>query len=107
MMNLPPPPAHPTRAVMQGNSGVFTLTPNMEMRVGRDGSTCAILLTEAQVSSFHATVKMQDAQVWIRDENSNNGTFVAGQRLAPGQWTPVSHGGNVRFGPDEFYIRLE
>jgi hypothetical protein len=106
-MNLPPPPPNPTRAVMQGNSGVFTLTPNVEMRVGRDGSSCAILLTEPQVSSHHATMKLQDAQVWVRDENSNNGTFVAGSRLGPGQWVPIPHGGSVRFGPDEFLIRLE
>jgi pSer/pThr/pTyr-binding forkhead associated (FHA) protein len=50
---------------------------------------------------------MQETQVWVRDENSNNGTFVGGQRLGPGQWTPVPHGGNLRFGPDEFVIRLE
>ncbi len=102
-----PPPAEPTRAVLQGGSGVFTVVPNMEMRVGRDASSCAILLTEPQVSSVHASVKLEAGQLLVRDENSNNGTFIAGNRLMAGQWTPVPHGCSLRFGPDEFFARLE
>jgi predicted component of type VI protein secretion system len=43
----------------------------------------------------------------IRDENSNNGTFVNGNRLPPGVWTPAQSGSLVRFGPVEFSVRLE
>jgi hypothetical protein len=101
------PPAEPTRAVLQGRSGVFTIMPNLEMRIGRDATNCAILLTEPQVSSVHATVKLEGGQVYLRDESSNNGTFIGEARLPAGQWTPVPHGGSVRFGPDEFALRLE
>ncbi len=102
-----PVPQNPTRAVLQGGSGVFTIVPNMEMRVGRDAASCAILLTEPQVSSVHATLKLEAGQLMVRDENSNNGTFVAGMRLAAGQWSPVPHGSSLHFGPDEFFARLE
>jgi hypothetical protein len=102
-----PVPQNPTRAVLQGSSGVFTIVPNMEMRVGRDAANCAILLTEPQVSSVHATVKLEAGQLMVRDENSNNGTFVAGVRVAAGQWCPVPHSSSLHFGPDEFFARLE
>ncbi|MEN9578947.1 MAG: hypothetical protein RJA70_1956 [Pseudomonadota bacterium] len=104
---VPPPPAHASRAVLQGRSGVFTVPPELEMRVGRDGATCAILLSDPTVSSFHATVKLQNGQLWVRDENSNNGTFIGGTRLAPAQWTPVAHGSALHFGTADFTARLE
>jgi hypothetical protein len=104
---LPPPPPNATRAVLQGASGVFTVVPGMEMRVGRDSATCAILLVEPQVSSFHATVKLEGGHLFVRDENSNNGTFIQGVRISASQWAPVPHGGSLRFGPDAFTVRLE
>ncbi len=109
----PPPdpyaaaPAVITRAVLQGGPGVFTVTPGIEMRIGRDGAQCAILLTEPRVSGVHATVRIDAGQLQLRDDNSNNGTVVNGTRLAPGVWTPVPNGSLVRFGPVEFSIRLE
>ncbi|HEX2731756.1 MAG TPA: FHA domain-containing protein [Polyangiaceae bacterium] len=105
--NFGPAPVNPSRAVLQGSAGVFTVVPGMEMRVGRDAATCAILLNDGQVSSFHASVKLENGTVFVRDENSNNGTFVQGTRIAPGQWVALGHGSSVRFGPGEFGVRLE
>lgn len=102
-----PAPASPTRAVLQGNAGVFTVTPDVEMRVGRDGATCAILLSDPAVSTFHATVKLHQGQLFIRDENSNNGSFINGSRLPPNQWAPAPHGSTVYFGSSQFMARLE
>jgi pSer/pThr/pTyr-binding forkhead associated (FHA) protein len=79
----------------------------MEMRAGRDGAMCQILLTEPRVSGSHATVKFEGGQLLVRDENSNNGTFLNGQRLPPGVWTPAAPGAMLRFGPVEFSVRLE
>jgi len=109
----PPPdpyaaaPAVITRAVLQGGPGVFTVTPGIEMRIGRDGAQCAILLTEPRVSGVHATARIDGGQFQLRDDNSNNGTVVNGTRLAPGVFTPVPNGSLVRFGPVEFSVRLE
>nr|AQQ74812.1 hypothetical protein [uncultured bacterium] len=102
-----PPPAVVNRAVLQGPFGALNVVPGMEMRLGRDGASCALLVADPSVSSFHATVKLEGGQLWVRDENSNNGTYVGGARLAPGQWTPLNHGSSVRFGPLEFMIRFE
>ncbi len=101
------PPAAASRATLQGAAGVFTVVPGVEMRAGRDGAQCGILLTEPRVSGVHATVRLDGGQLLVRDENSNNGTHVNGTRLSAGVWTPAPNGSLVRFGPVEFTVRLE
>jgi hypothetical protein len=96
-----------TRALLQGTGGVFTVPAGTEMRIGRDGALCQILLTEPRVSGVHAAAKLENGQLMIRDEKSNNGTVVNGVRLAPGVWTLAPNGSVVRFGPAEFNVRLE
>jgi len=100
-------PGAPTRGVIAGAAGVFTVTPGLEMRVGRDGATCQILLTEPRVSGNHATLKFEAGQLLVRDEGSNNGTYLNGQRIPASMWTPVAPGTSLRFGPVEFAVRLE
>lgn len=95
------------RATLQGSAGMFTLLPGTELRAGRDGRECGILLSEPRVSGVHASVKLEHGQLLLRDENSNNGTELNGSRLAAGVWTPVQSGSLIRFGPVEFSARLE
>jgi pSer/pThr/pTyr-binding forkhead associated (FHA) protein len=94
------------RATLTGAAGTFTIMPGGEMRAGRDGSQCAILLSEPRVSGVHATLKIENGQLWVRDENSNNGTMVNGNPLGPAVWTPVPNGSLLRFGPVEFSVRI-
>jgi pSer/pThr/pTyr-binding forkhead associated (FHA) protein len=110
------PPADPyattgtraaARATLQGAAGVFTIVPGVEMRAGRDGAQCGILLAEPRVSGVHATLKLEGGQLLVRDENSNNGTLVNGNKLTPGTWSSIMDGSLVRFGPVEFNTRLE
>jgi hypothetical protein len=107
MGGMGPPLGGATRATLSGPGGIFTVLPGMEMRAGRDGGACQILLTEPRVSGTHATVKFEGGQLLVRDENSNNGCFVNGQRLPGNVWTPVPPGSALRFGPVEFSVRLE
>jgi pSer/pThr/pTyr-binding forkhead associated (FHA) protein len=100
-------PAFVSRATLAGSAGVFTVLPGMEMRAGRDGGTCQILLNEPRVSGTHASVKIEGGALLVRDEGSNNGTALNGQRLAAGAWTPVPSGSVLRFGPIEFNVTLE
>jgi pSer/pThr/pTyr-binding forkhead associated (FHA) protein len=81
--------------------------PGPEMRVGRDGAQCAILLSEPRVSGVHASLKLEGGQLLVRDENSNNGTHVNNGRIPAGTWSPVPNGSLLRFGPAEFTVRLE
>jgi hypothetical protein len=96
-----------SQATLSGSQGIFTILPGMEMRAGRDGSVCQILLTEPRVSGTHSSLKIEGGQLLVRDESSNNGTHINGQRIPPGVWTPVGPGAQLRFGPVEFSVRLE
>jgi pSer/pThr/pTyr-binding forkhead associated (FHA) protein len=75
--------------------------------VGRDPAACAIFLGEPRVSGIHATLKFEGGQLLVRDETSNNGTWVSGARIAPGMWTPLTTGTPLRFGPVEFTVQLD
>jgi len=86
---------------------VFTVVSGADVRVGRDGGSCEILLGESRVSAVHATLSLKDGQLLVRDENSNNGTSVNGQKIPGGAWFPVPNGSLLRFGPVELSVRLE
>jgi hypothetical protein len=104
----PPPMMGPaSRATLSGTAGVFTVMPGMEMYAGRDGAVCQIMLTEPRVSGKHGGLKIEGGQLLVRDEGSNNGSFVNGQRIQAHVWTPVANGATLRFGPVEFSVRLE
>src|SRR5690606_35622916 len=86
------PVTHATRATLQGSAGVFTVVPGLELKAGRDGSQCAILLENPQVSAVHASLKLEGGQLLVRDEGSTGGTTRNGQPLAAGSWTAVHTG---------------
>lgn len=106
-MAAPAGPAFVQRATLSGAAGIFTVLPGVEMKAGRDGAMCQILLTEPRVSGTHSTLKIEGGQLYLRDDNSNNGTHLNGQRLPGGVWTPVPNGAAIRFGPIEFNVSLE
>ena len=94
-------------ATIRGSAGQFTIRNGSEVRVGRDPAQCPIFLGEPRVSGVHATLRFDGAQLLVRDETSNNGTWVQGSRIAPGAWTAVPPGAPLRFGPVEFTVQIE
>jgi pSer/pThr/pTyr-binding forkhead associated (FHA) protein len=64
-------------------------------------------LADARVSGQHASLKFERQALWVRDEGSNNGTFVSGARIPSGQWVEVPAQSVLRFGPLEFTVELE
>jgi hypothetical protein len=102
------PPAKPaSSATLQGAAGVFTVDQGVEVKAGRDEKECAVLLMEPRVSAVHASLKIEGGRFWVRDEHSNNGTFVNNTQVAGNTWTPVASGARLRFGPVEFSVRLD
>jgi hypothetical protein len=101
------PAGGPTRATLQSPAGVFTVMAGTEVHAGRDPAQCVVLLAEARVSGVHATMKLESGQFFVRDENSNNGTFVNAVQIGPGAWTPVPQGSVLRFGPVELTLHLD
>jgi hypothetical protein len=103
----PSPYAAPNAATIVGAAGQFVIRPGGEIRVGRDPAQCPIFLSEPRVSGVHSSLKFESAQLWVRDETSNNGTFVGNSRIPPGAWVVVPPGTPLRFGPIEFSVKLE
>jgi len=97
----------PTSATILGAAGQFAIRGGIEVRVGRDPAACPITLAEPRVSGVHATLKFEGGQLMVRDEGSNNGTYVAGARIPAQTWTPVLAGSNLRFGPVEFMVKID
>jgi hypothetical protein len=58
------------------------------------------------VSRRHALVRPGDSQLYLIDQNSTNGTWVNGQRLAPGRDFPLTDGDTVELGALRMTLRI-
>jgi len=65
-----------------------------------------IVVPHPQASSRHAQIVKQGDQILLEDLRSANGTFVRGQRLAPGQRVPVQNGERILIGPMPLVIHI-
>lgn len=61
------------------------------------GSEAVYRFADDGLSRLHATVYREGDRVWIVDENSSNGTFVNGERVAPAG-TPLTNGDTIQIG---------
>jgi len=107
----PPPnpysPVNASAASIIGAAGQFAIKKGIEVKVGRDPAQCPISLSEPRVSGVHATLKFEDGQLLVRDEGSNNGTYIGGSRIAAHIFTAVPVNAQLKFGPVEFTVRFE
>ncbi len=68
-----------------------------EAVIGRDpqdalASDKFVCIPEHTISRRHARIRRRGAHYFVEDLHSRNGTFVLGQRLAPGAWHPLRDG---------------
>ena len=68
-----------------------------EAVIGRDpqdalASDKFICIPEQTISRRHARIRRRGANYFVEDLHSRNGTFVLGERLAPGAWHPLRDG---------------
>jgi len=75
--------------------GEFPLRMNREIIIGRS-SDLDMVLVEDMVSRRHAKISSTEAEVYIQDMGSTNGTFVNGERIKVP--VPIAAGDTVRFG---------
>lgn len=78
----------------------FPLASDRPNRVGR-GSDNDLVLPDKSVSRHHATISARDGRFHVRDLESANGTFLAGNRISDGF---MADGDRVRFGDIEFQL---
>lgn len=94
------------RANIEGAAGRFTVLEGADLRCGRDGSRCAAVVNNSQVSGLHATFRIEGETLLVRDEGSTSGTQVNGQLLEPGKWVQVDDDGEIALGPEILRVSL-
>ena len=102
----PEAPAGGPRFVLEilgGSGGSFELRDG-ENLVGRSGRA-RVVLSHRELSRRHATLRVNEGRVWVRDEGSRNHTFV-GDRQVSGE-VEIEPGAELRFGRLEVRLRLE
>ena len=52
-----------------------------EVYIGREPKKCQIILNDPEVSSVHAVLKKNNAEITLEDLNSSNGTILNGERI--------------------------
>ena len=68
----------------------------MEVTVGRDADVAQVQIRHQSVSGRHALIKFENGRFQVRDVDSSNGTFVAGNPVSG--WTPLPPHTTVTFG---------
>ena len=71
-------------------------------RLGRDGHQVDYMVKNPVVGRLHASLHVEDGRLYIVDETSKNGTYIAGKRLESGQKTELHQGDEFRLGTEEF-----
>jgi len=95
------------RAVLEGGAGRFIVLAGTDLKAGRDSTRVAALLSHHQVSGLHATFRLEERVLKVRDESSTSGTRVDGRLIVPGTWEVVSDGAQVALGSEVLTARLE
>jgi pSer/pThr/pTyr-binding forkhead associated (FHA) protein len=88
--------------------------PQLEVRSGRslglgfalgrqplaigNAPECAIRLSDPGISPRHAQLRTDGSTYFVSDAGSHAGTYLGGQRLAPGQEAPLGEGAWLRIG---------
>jgi pSer/pThr/pTyr-binding forkhead associated (FHA) protein len=72
------------------------------MTIGRD-PTCDLHLDNRALSRRHAQIEKHGAAIWVRDLDSQNGTFVNGERIA----APQALNGGDRIAVGRYEVRID
>ncbi len=81
-------------------SGQVFFLSTANMVVGREPGRDIVLIQDTTVSRTHAQIVQQGGSYLVFDNNSSNGTFVNGQRVASSY--PLNIGDIVQFGSSKF-----
>lgn len=78
----------------------FTRRIDSKLRVGRDGSN-DLVIEDGSVSRMHATVEVYNNEVWVRDLDSKNGTWIDDRAVRD---APLRPGSVLRFGRHQRFV---
>ncbi len=84
------------RLMMVSNGQLINLSNNVNV-IGRNPNLCSVCLASNSVSNVHAMISFADNGVYIKDNNSKNGTFINGQKLNANQSYALHGGEQITF----------
>jgi hypothetical protein len=101
------PSVKATLSDLDGNTGIGK--PSIELfgttSIGRSRRNADLVLhphrTESPISRLHCTVLEEDGAFFLRDEQSANGTYLNGVRLAPMERHPLKDGDLIQLAQPE------
>lgn len=73
------------------------------VRVGRDAS-CDVVVERSFISLQHLDVRQKSSVFEVRDLDSQNGVYVARERVATGVWVSLTNGSRFSIGPLLFLV---
>ena len=69
--------------VLVGNQPINTyLVTDNPLTIGRDPAQALVIIREAIVSKLHCSIFFRAGQIFIKDLNSTNGTYVNGEKVS-------------------------
>jgi pSer/pThr/pTyr-binding forkhead associated (FHA) protein len=74
--------------------------------LGRAREADISVFYDDRVSATHATIVYRNGECRLRDEMTNNGTFLNGQDIGPGGTVSLKHGDVLRVGRCTFKLFL-
>lgn len=72
--------------------------------IGRD-KTNQIVVADPKASRFHAVVTFENEEVYIKDTNSSNGTFINDVRIPANQKMKLNNGDKIKIGTTVLTLR--
>ncbi|MCM1113451.1 MAG: FHA domain-containing protein [Muribaculum sp.] len=86
----------------------FDLKKNCPSTLGRDQRADIILDgSDSKLSGIHCEMLWDGRQLYVRDRDSTNGSFVNGVPIQAKLWMPLENSDTLRIGAFEYRIRLE
>ncbi len=84
-------------------NGTFFVRKNSVISIGRDISS-DVAIVDSKVSRHHATIRSENDKVFISDNDSTNGTFINGKKIASTQFVEIKPDDEVSIGDSIFTL---
>ena len=92
--------------ISHGQASVRNIALGPDSTIGRS-SSCSLRIAANVVSRRHCRIHVAGSDVFLRDLNSSNGTFIDGQRIPPDQDVSLPAGCELSIGGIVFTVQYD